>query len=689
MSFKRHRRIGAALAALVLIGSLAASGTTLVPMTRAAMLPAPTAVATDTPTPTATTTVALTATATATPTPTATATATPTPTATATATPTPTATATPTPKAALTVTPVTANCGDLVTVSGSGFAAKEIVTIALGGTAATASADASGVLPPTGITIPYSLKSALYTVTATGATSKRSASAAVTVHQLTPSIALSMAQVSPGTTATVTGKGFGPTEQVTLALNGAALPTLPRVINTTNGAFTAAFTVPRSLLNGTNTVSAIGNESRVSAVAPLTGQLPVAAQFYFAGVVSTATEQSFIDLLNPLGQPTDVQLTFFFANGATDTKAVTLGPTSVKDLSVAGLEPRTGTFGLAVKADRQIGAQITLTRPGQDGDTLQGNTGPDTRWYLAEGYTGPTFHETVAILNSDVNAPAHVTLHLLPFRGHARRDVPVTVPPHATSVTDINRLLPGRALSIFATSDRPVVVERTLTFGKGGYGMTTSAGTNTPATTWIFAEGTTVNGLQTFLTILNPNTIPTHVTASFFGRTGEALGNKTIVVAGLSRTNIKLNDFLNASGIASVLTSDMPIVAERSEYFGAPTAPRIAGSDVFGSNGAGVSWSFPGGDTVRTSEFLLLYNPSAVTIPVDATFYGTNGLTATKRIVVPPTVRFNVNVNTLIPGFAPLHGVVLQSASDEGFVAEQTIFAPDRSTLRSSQGLAQ
>jgi hypothetical protein len=46
-------------------------------------------------------------------------------------------------------------------------------------------------------------------------------------------------------------------------------------------------------------------------------------------------------------------------------------------------------------------------------------------------------------------------------------------------------------------------------------------------------------------------------------------------------------------------------------------------------------------------------------------------------------------VNTLIPGFAPLHGVVLQSASDEGFVAEQTIFAPDHSTLRSTQGLAQ
>jgi hypothetical protein len=465
---------------------------------------------------------------------------------------------------------------------------------------------------------------------------------------------------------------------------GAALAALALV-----GSLTAS-SATRAPMTGAATLPPAAVATSTSTPAATTPSAPPATQYYFAGVVSTATEQSFIDLLNPQAQPVDVQLTFFFTNGATDTKVVTLGPTSVKDLSVAGLEQqRTGTFGLSVKADRQIAAQITLTRPGQDGDTLLGNTGPDTRWYLAEGYTGPTFHETVAILNADPGAPAHVTLHLLPFSGHARRDVPVTVPPHATSVTNINRLLPGRSLSIFATSDRPVVVERTLIFGKGGYGLTTCAGTNTPATTWIFAEGTTVNRLQTFLAILNPNTIPTRVTASFFGRTGEALGNKTIVVAGLSRANVKLNDFLGASGIASVLTSNMPIVAERSEYFGAPTAPGIAGSDVFGSNGAGVSWSFPGGDTVRTSEFLLLYNPSAVTIPVDATFYGTNGLTTTRRIVVPPTVRFNVNVNTLIPGFAPLHGVVLQASGDQGVVAEQTIFAPDHSTLRSSQGLAQ
>src|SRR5438445_237607 len=142
MSFKHYHRIGAALAALVLVGSLTATGATLAPVTRAATLHASSAAATSTPMPTATTTS----------------------TPKATATPKPKATATPKPKATairvtatLRITPTTANRGGLMAVSGSGFAAKEAVNIALSGTtgtAATARADARGVLPPTGITIP-------------------------------------------------------------------------------------------------------------------------------------------------------------------------------------------------------------------------------------------------------------------------------------------------------------------------------------------------------------------------------------------------------------------------------------------------------------------------------------------------------------------------------------------------------
>jgi len=664
-------RLGAGLAVL-LTGGLVMSG-------YAAATPASAAVAAATATAPAATATKPAATATKVP-----ATKAPAATATAKATVTPVVTAT------LAVTPTTTNRGGLVTLSGTGYAANETVVILINGakTATTTKATAAGALTPTGVTFAYGLKPGVYTLSALGVTSKRSAQAKVTVQALTPSISLNPATAAPGATEMVTGSGFGREERVTLALNGAAISTTAP-ISTNNGAFTASFTAPSALLQGLNTVSAIGNRSRVSAVASLTGQLKGAEQYYFAGGLQTASAKSFVNLLNANGQPATVKLTFYFNNGATDTKTVTVKPTSQQTLAVASLEPFSGAFGLVVSADRRITAQLNINRPGQDGDAILGNTGLGQTWYLAEGYTGLSFRESVSILNPDQTTPAHVQLQILPLGGGAGKSVPVTVPAHSNGVVDINAQFPGKSVSIVATSDRPVVVERTLTFGANGYGMTTRAGTNTAATSWVFAEGTTVNRFETFLTVLNPNLTPALVTASFFGGGGNPLGSRTVLVAARSRANIKLNDILSASGVASVVTSDQPVVVERPEYFGSPNSAGIPGSDVFGRNGAGVRWSFPGGNTEGNSEFLLLYNPSSATVPVDATFYGSNGQQITKRIDVQPTQRYTLDVNRLIPGFAPIHGAILSSTSPQGFIAEQTVFAPNHSTLRSTEGLAQ
>jgi len=664
-------RLGAGLAVL-LTGGLVMSG-------YAAATPASAAVAAATATAPAATATKPAATATKAP-----ATKAPAATATAKATVTPVVTAT------LAVTPTTTNRGGLVTLSGTGYAANETVVILINGakTATTTKATAAGALTPTGVTFAYGLKPGVYTLSALGVTSKRSAQAKVTVQALTPSISLNPATAAPGATEMVTGSGFGREERVTLALNGAAISTTAP-ISTNNGAFTASFTAPSALLQGLNTVSAIGNRSRVSAVASLTGQLKGAEQYYFAGGLQTASAKSFVNLLNANGQPATVKLTFYFNNGATDTKTVTVKPTSQQTLAVASLEPFSGAFGLVVSADRRITAQLNINRPGQDGDAILGNTGLGQTWYLAEGYTGLSFRESVSILNPDQTTPAHVQLQILPLGGGAGKSVPVTVPAHSNGVVDINAQFPGKSVSIVAMSDRPVVVERTLTFSSNGYGQTTRAGTNSASANWLFAEGTTVNRFETYLTILNPSVQPASVTASFFGASGNTLGSRTVLVAARSRANIKLNDTLNASGIASVVTSNQLIVVERPEYFGSPNGANVAGSDVFGRNGAGVRWSFPGGNTQGNSEFLLLYNPSGVTVPVDATFYGSDGQTATRRVYVAPTARYNIDVNRLLPGFAPIHGAVVRSANGQGFVAEQTVFAPDHTTLRSTEGLAQ
>jgi len=593
--------------------------------------------------------------------------------------------------ATLAVAPATTNRGGLITISGGNYAPGEKLFVTVDGVAAslaTVTATVTGTLPLTGVSIPYSLPEGAHVLRVSGAVSGRTATAAIVVAALVPTIGLSITLAAPGATITVTGRSFGRQERVTLALNGAALVTAPAVITTTNGAFTATFAVPASLLRGANTIGAIGNGSRVSAVATLMGALPVASSFYFAGASTFAGETATLPILNPNAAPAHVELTVYFTSGppgsvALDVPAHSRGTADLNSLIGPGK-----AFGVKMTSDRVVQAQLRERRAGRDDFGLLGVSAPSATWYLAEGYTGLTFHETVSILNPGTTT-AVVRLRLLPFGGRAARTAQVNIAPQSAQAVDINRLMPGQSLSVIADASVPVVVERTLTFSNRGFGVTGQPGINTAATSWIFAEGTTTTRFQTYLTVLNPNATPSLVTASFYSTMGTPLGSRTVAVDGLSRANIKLNDVVQASGIATIVTSNLPVVVERPEYFGSPNAPFVAGSDVFGRNGAGLRWAFPGGTTTGRSEFLLIYNPSVRTVTIDATFYASDGGVVTRRFDVPPTVRYNVDVNRLVPGLSPEHSVVLSAANGVGFVAEQTVFAPDFSALDSTQGFAQ
>jgi len=511
------------------------------------------------------------------------------------------------------------------------------------------------------------------------------------------SIALSPPSVRVGGRVVVRGGGFVPGERITLSLNGEALSTAVVVVGR-DGHFTAAFVAPDSLLQGANTVGAIGAAGDMAA-ATLAGLVPVASRYYFAGGVNALSEQSSLDVLNPTGGRATLRLTFYFAHGVTRGRSLSVGPRAELVAPMRGLRLPAGDFGLSLTADRRVAAALDIARPGRDGDSIPGATGLGQTWYLAEGYTGLTFRESVAILNPGAGA-ARVRLQLLPFGGRPGGAVTVLVTAHSHTVVDVNRLLPRQSLSIVARSNQPVVVARTLRFGRDGaarrggardYGETVRAGGNVAAGVWLLAEGTTANHFQTFLTILNPGDRRAGVTALFFGSDGRRLGRRALVMAPRSRANIKFGDLGRVSGIASMVTSSQPVIVERPEYFGSPNGPRVAGSDVFGRNGAAPRWSFPGaaGAAPLRSEFYLLYNPSATAARVRATLYDARGRTATATVSVGPRVRYTLDAGRLFRGFPGAHGATLESLNGVGFVAEQTLFAPDRSTLQSTQGLAQ
>lgn len=580
--------------------------------------------------------------------------------------------------AGLSLNRYTFGVGGLVLVDGTNFGPGEAVRISLNGVAVvTATAGSDGAFQRASFTLPSSLGAGVFPLEALGAGSKRIARTSLQVRVLHPSIVLDPAEAAPGGLVSVRGTGFATREGVTLALNAQALVSMPQEIVTTGaGAFAATFAVPPSAQEGLNTVAATGSISRGAAPAALRVRLSAPAAWYLAGGTTLPGNRTRIALLNPTGQAVRVDASFMFTVGAPIPYSVRVpaGSRATIDVNEA-VGPGRHVFTKLV-ADGPIGAEQTVYRDGKDFSSSIGVSAPLTAWYLAEGYTGLTFREQISLFNPSTVA-ARVHLRLLPANGTSALAVDRMVGAQSGMLVDVNALAPNQSVAAMVTSDRPIVVNRLLTFGAGGYGATEGTGIRAPASAWLFAEGSTLNGFETFLTILNPS--PTRqavITASFFDRAGLALGSHSIVLDPLRRGTIHLNDLIHASGIATVLTSTVPVVAERPLYFGAPNAAIVGGSDVFGRNGGGVSWLFPEGETGGTyREFLLLQNPATTVATVQISFFGTHGLAGERTITLPPMSRTTLDVPRDVPSLPPgEHGTWVRGISGPPIIAEQSIY---------------
>jgi hypothetical protein len=629
-----------------------------------------TSTATETMTPTATATVTLTATATARPT----------------ATPRPTATATP--KAQISVAPPSINLGGVLTVTGAGFAGDEGVNVGLDKTTyANTKATGTGQLPSTGFAVPFTAGPGRHTVFARGLSSHRRAYATMRVHRLKPSLRLDHTSATIGTLVCATGTTFLPGETVTLAVNAVASAAATA---STGGSFTVCFAVPATIVSGSNNVTAVGASSRATALARFTGVLAIASTFYFVGASTANGEDTDLPLVNPQSLPSKITLTFYLPSSPPFKRTIMVAASTRTTVVLSQYAAGVRGFGLRLQADRVVAAQMVVRRGDKDPYSTLGNSLLAKRWYLAEGYTGLTFHETIYLLNPQSTA-ATVKVRLLPFNGAAARVATYIVPAQRTYRIDVNRLFPHAAVAAIITSYRPVAVERVMTFGKDAYGATGNMGTAQAATGWLFAEGSTANGFQTFLTILNPSAQPATVTALFFDTRGRVLGGHSIVVDPLHRGNILLNATVHASSIATSVTSNQPVAVERPVYFGSPNGARTGGSIGLGRNGTSLNWLFPDGDTtLGANEYLLALNSTPRALQVHATFYLTDGRVVAHDFTIPGSARLTINVNKAMPGVAgTLHGSQLTSTNNAGFVAEQSIYNADFTAGYSTAGLAQ
>jgi len=269
-------------------------------------------------------------------------------------------------------------------------------------------------------------------------------------------------------------------------------------------------------------------------------------------------------------------------------------------------------------------------------------TAPVSTWYFAEGSTQTGF--TTYLLMENPNA-ANANVNVSYYKESGAPVVKHYIIRAASRLSvQVNNEVPNAALSMKVESDASIFAERAMYIRLDGHA---SHGIPLPSQTWYFAEGATAPPFQTWFLLMNPNANSTNVTLSFMSESGGAPVVRTVNVAQHTRMNIYANQIVPNAAIATSISSDLPIVAERSMYFG---------SGSHGSTGVtqpGTQWYLAEGFTGGGADtWVLLANPGNSTTQATVRFMQESGVVTTRSYSIAPHTRLNIWANQIVPNAA-------------------------------------
>jgi hypothetical protein len=270
--------------------------------------------------------------------------------------------------------------------------------------------------------------------------------------------------------------------------------------------------------------------------------------------------------------------------------------------------------------------------------------------YFAEGAANSFFSTRFALFNPGDQATT-VVMEFLGSNGQFRSTT-VPLAAHAWNAVlldDTTTLQPGNDFSTVIEADHPVVVDRTMTWDKTGYGSHAETAIEAPATTWYLAEGSTGGSFDLFYLLQNPGDAAATVTVNYLRPTPAAPIVKTYTVAPKSRRTVYVDQEgaeLAATDVSAKVTSDQPILVERAMYFSTPTQPFAAGHEGAAVSAPATSWFLAEGATGSFFDlFLLLANPDTTDAQVQVTYLLAAGAPIVKTYPVAAQSRLTINVD--------------------------------------------
>jgi N-acetylmuramoyl-L-alanine amidase len=297
--------------------------------------------------------------------------------------------------------------------------------------------------------------------------------------------------------------------------------------------------------------------------------------WYFAEGATDQTNRTFLVLFNP--QLADVQatITYIRDDGIAAQQPIRI-PALQRRVIVVGDKLNGARFGMRVVATRPVVAERTMifgqgsTLDGGGVHTAPGVTELSRRWYFAEGTTERPFQMAVLVMNPNAQPVDAAVTFLTPDGTSLTRRY--AIPATTRLSINVNEVVPQLGVATTVVTDRPVVVERTITWNSGTAG-TAGAGATEPAYTWRFADGRTIDTFQEFLLVSNPGKGQARVTVEYTLADGTRVSDAAFTMPGGSRQTVAVHGLRPGQlAIAATVRASQPIVVERSVYRGDPRA---------------------------------------------------------------------------------------------------------------------
>ena len=356
-----------------------------------------------------------------------------------------------------------------------------------------------------------------------------------------------------------------------------------------------------------------------------------ATRWYFAEGAIHGGFDLFYLLLNPSGQPADVRVTYLRPTPAPPlTATYTVAPNARLNIWVndEARGARADNAHLADLRGADISATIDVTNgvpilveramylspPGLPpffaGHESAGIRAPASRWFLAEGATGPLFDEYVLIANpNEADASVRAT-YMLPGGSTLAKDYVVAGRSRANIYVNDEEVPAGsgnrpfRATSVSMVLEsldpgRPIVVERAMWWPSPfrWYEAHNAPGTTQAGTAWAVADGDVSDSSDTYILVANTSTHAARVQVTLLFEDGSTTA-RTFDVAAQSRETFGIGGYFpSAKGrrFGTLVESQGFVSAEGAILTGQIVVERA----MYSNDATGLFWS-AGSDVIAT-----------------------------------------------------------------------------------------